>query len=127
MKILRPESLESLLAVGSAVEEVVVHARHNALLVEDVRDTAVNGAEHSTFHFPLLAHLMIKGSKCMRGELVKLYGHVFGWFRPDKLAVVASRPHNQCTVMETTVRFYANLLRLRPGDKTKNIHLCSPE
>lgn len=53
------ESLESLLAVRSAIEEVVVHAGDDALLVQHVRDAAIDGTEHSALHLPLLAHLFI--------------------------------------------------------------------
>lgn len=53
------KSLEGLLAVRSTVEKVVVHAGHDALLVQDVRDAAVDGAEHGALHLPLLAHLMV--------------------------------------------------------------------
>lgn len=53
------KGFQGLLAVSSTVEEVVVHAGHNALLVQDVRDTAIDGAKHGALHLPLLSYLVI--------------------------------------------------------------------
>lgn len=51
------KGLEGFLAVSCAIQEVVVHARHDALLVDHVRNAAVNGAKHSALHFPVFTHL----------------------------------------------------------------------
>lgn len=62
------EGLEGLLAMSRAVEEVVVHAGHHAVLVQDVRDAAVNGAKYGALHFPLLANLAVNNSRSTKWE-----------------------------------------------------------
>lgn len=54
------ERAKRLLAVGCAVYEVVVNLLHNAVLVDHVRDAAIESAEQGPLHLPLLAYLTIR-------------------------------------------------------------------
>lgn len=77
------EGLEGLLAVGGAVEEVVVHAGYDTVLVQDVRDAAVDGAEHRALHLPRLAHLISSSSGQARQRgTSKKRGSVGGMVQP---------------------------------------------
>lgn len=57
------QSLERFPAVRCAIEKVVVHTSYHAVLVQHVRDAAVDFAKHGTLHLPLFAHLVTKGNE----------------------------------------------------------------